>query len=97
MKEKYVIYDNTLAEDDGLVTMLAIVSTKEDAQEFILDEAFERLYWAFLGRLQNPHWRRIGKEVFAETDEEIIEHFTKDPLVRWSWCYLYSKVPVMED
>ena len=97
MKEKYVIYDNELAEDDGLVTVLAIVSNEADAQEFIMDETFERMYRAFIGRLHFPHSQRRNGKIHTETVEEIIEMFVKDPIVRWSWHYVYSKVPVMED
>lgn len=93
MKEMYVVYDNAQAEDEGIFDMIAALHNEADAQELIMDLAEETFYLAFLARLQRP-WFRVDH---VETDEEIIQIFSKRTIADWSWRFWYDKVVVLED
>lgn len=93
MKEMYIVYDNSCAEEDATIEMLAAVYNEADAQALIMDLSEERFYLAFLHRLQYPHIKANR----IETDEEIIQLFCKRTVADWSWYYWYSKVPIMEE
>ena len=93
MKEMYVVYDNSQAEEDAIVEMIAAVHNEADAQELIMVLSEEKFHLAFLNRLQRPWF----KADHVETDEEIIQIFSKRTIADWSWYFWYEKVIVLED